>query len=87
MVDLGDEELEINYPTRWEYTVIVLQDADSDAIIAEIFQDIDYTVQPSRISSSGKYVSVKVHAMVYSDDDRLANFAALRDHELVRFVI
>ena len=83
----SDMRAEMTYPCTWSYRVI---GADQDALrfaVKSVGADSVVSVELSNASRSGRYVSLKVVALVKSEEERLALYDALRSHESVVLVI
>jgi putative lipoic acid-binding regulatory protein len=78
-------KVQMNYPCRWQYTVI---GRDFHAVQAAVRQHVtDYTLSQSRQSSGGKYLSVTVELTVGSEQERLALYRALTEDPAVHLVL
>ena len=86
-LDFDEERPEIVYPCRWEYKAIGSSREHMEAAIVAIVQDLDYTLDFSHTSSTGKYCSFLLAVMVESEEHRNAIFEALRTHRDIRMVL
>jgi putative lipoic acid-binding regulatory protein len=84
---LGGRELELTYPCTWSYTVIGRDELRMRAAVSAIVGQEDHTVRHSHQSRTGKYRSLALDVFVWSNEQRLAIFAALQAHPDVRFVL
>ena len=82
-----DARPEIEYPCRWEYKTIGSSQELMQAAIVEVLADLDYTVDFSNVSRTGKYCSLVVVVTVDSEEHRNSIFAALRTHRHIRMVL
>lgn len=81
------DKLEVTYPCEWQYTVFGRDDAMLRAAVAEVFQGRAYSVEFSKVSKEGTYISLKVRAVTTSDDDRHGRFNTLGRHPAVKMVL
>lgn len=84
---LKDEELEVTYPTSWGYRVIGEDVTKLRAAIRKALRKMDYQIREGHESASGKYVSLHVQVVIWSDEQRNERFWALANHDDVKFVI
>ena len=82
-----DARPEIDYPCRWEYKTIGSSRELMQAAIVEVLEDLDYTVDFSNVSRTGKYCSLVLVVTVDSEEHRNSIFAALRGHRHIRMVL
>ncbi len=78
---------DIEYPCRWEYRIIGESEADIRTAIATVVGAREYTIAPSHASAGGRYLSFAIEVAVADEAERLAVFAALREHAHVRYVL
>jgi uncharacterized protein len=79
------QTVNINYPCRWQYTVI---GKDFHAVQAAVqHHALDYTLSQSRQSSGGKYLSVTVELTVANEEERLSLYRALTEEPAVTLVL
>ncbi|BEK13498.1 HP0495 family protein [Campylobacter lari] len=69
----------INYPTFWDYKVVVEENVDILEIFNEIFNEREFKYQASNTSKAGKYKSYLLSVYVDSKDDRLNIFNQLKN--------
>lgn len=84
---LRDEELEVSYPTSWGYRVIGEDERKLRRAVQRALRKMDYRIREGHESRSGKYVSIHVQAVIWSDEQRRDRFWALANHDDVKFVI
>ena len=77
----------IEYPCRWEYKAIGMDEVLMRAAIAEILADLAHELTFSRTSGGGKYCSMLLIVDVESEDHRDSIFTALQQHRDIRLVI
>jgi uncharacterized protein len=80
-------KLEIEYPCTWGYKVI---GSDVDNILTAIETSalgLDYSVSPSNVSKTGKYVSFNIEVEVPNEVVRDLVFENLQKSEHIKFVV
>jgi putative lipoic acid-binding regulatory protein len=77
----------IEYPCLWAYKVIGRGEADVRAAIAEVVAGRDHTLDYSRTSAKGSFVSLLMQLEVQTEEQRNAVFVALKEHAAVVMVI
>jgi putative lipoic acid-binding regulatory protein len=77
----------VEYPCRWEYKTIGLDEVLMRAAIAEIMADLEHELSYSRNSRAGRYCSLLLAVTVESEDHRNAIFTALKRHRDIRLVL
>ncbi|WP_300701929.1 DUF493 domain-containing protein [uncultured Campylobacter sp.] len=75
----------INYPSFWEYKIILEQDENAKAIVKKILLQREFKLSESNNSKNGKYKSYLLKILVDSESDRLAIFELLKKHS--KFVL
>lgn len=78
MCELNKEPI-INYPTFWDYKVVVEANVDILEIFNEIFNEREFKYQTSNTSKEGKYKSYLLSVYVDSKNDRLNIFNQLKN--------
>jgi uncharacterized protein len=78
---------EIQYPCEWEYTVIGTDEALLRNVITEVFCGKEFSVEFSKKSKAGKYVSLTVKTKVTSEDERNGQCALLAKQPAVKMVL
>ena len=87
MNDKSREKLEITYPAMWGYRVIGFDETQLRLAISEVMESREYSIATSNTSSSGKYVSLKVELVVYSEKERTRLYAALGNHRATHIIL
>ncbi len=82
-----NEKLSIVYPCAWQYKVIGRDQFLMRAAIGEILADLEYALELSNTSRTGKYCSLLLTLVVASEEHRNAIFAALTNHRDVTIVL
>jgi putative lipoic acid-binding regulatory protein len=77
----------IEYPCIWSYKIICLGGSSANDIVKSVAGDREFTIEPSRSSTSGKFESHDVSIVVMSDDDRVSIFHDLKRNPSVRYVL
>jgi uncharacterized protein len=80
---------EIEYPCRWEYKTIGRSEELMRRAVVQIMavEELQYSVELSNSSRSGKYCSLVVGVTVGSEDHRNRIFAALSAHGDIMIVM
>jgi len=80
-------DLKIEYPCKWGYKVI---GSDVDNILLAIEKSVlglEYSVSPSNVSKTGKYISFNILMEVPNEVVRDLVFENLQKNEHINFVI
>ncbi|MBD5167247.1 MAG: DUF493 domain-containing protein [Helicobacter sp.] len=80
------ETLKIDYPCKWSYKIIGSDKEEMQKAVFEILQD-KYEMLPSKSSVKGKYHSFDIHTEVRNEEERYRIFFALKECQVIRFVI
>ncbi|MFQ6342829.1 DUF493 family protein [Campylobacter sp. VTCC 70190] len=80
MVNLCElkKEPKINYPTFWDYKVILEVHISASEIFEELLGQREYKFKHSNSSTSGKYQSYLLSVCVTSKEERLELFDKLK---------
>ena len=81
------EKLKIDYPCRWVYKVIGINQDRMRAAIAELIPEGDCVVTASRSSAGGRYHCLNVDKPVINEADRLSLYEALSRHPAITIVL
>lgn len=84
---LTNRKPEIDYPCRWQYTVIGTAEHKILEAIDAVIGDRQHTLTASKSSSSGKYLSMNLELEVHSEDMRDGIFAKLQRHPNLKMII
>ena len=87
MIDLSKEKLELNYPCDWEYKVVGHDQEMIECALKSLFDDRDYKIELSNVSSKGKFKSFCLNLLVHSEDDRVEIYKQLKDHCDIKYVL
>jgi len=85
--DESTGELELDYPASWVYKIIGADEELLRRAVLEVIEDEEVSLEVSKRSSGGKYVSLNVTVVVVSDEHRVGLYEALRKSEHVRIVL
>jgi putative lipoic acid-binding regulatory protein len=80
-VILDDKKVEIDYPVKWKYKVIMHGNDSIDEVLGCIGGK-EYSCTPSNVSKKGKFASHNLEILVFSEEERLAIYQALLEHRL-----
>jgi putative lipoic acid-binding regulatory protein len=78
---------DIDYPCRWAYKVIGLDEAMLRGTIAGILPDRPYRITVSHSSKTGKYICLNLLTEVSDEENRIATYEALQNHPAVKIVL
>ncbi len=81
------KKLEINYPCKWEYKVIVMAHVDISIVAACVLGEREHKIKKSNNSKTGKYKSHNVSLLVHNDDDRHMIFEQFKKEENVKMIL
>ncbi len=81
----GDELPAIDYPCEWTWKIVGRDEVRLRAAVARALPG-EYTLRPSNVSRTGKYLSLELVATVHDDAERRGIGQALYDHADVLFV-
>lgn len=82
-----DQELEIEYPTRWQYKVIGRSEVVLRAAVEEAVEGASHEVSFSNRSSKGKYLSLLLEVEVQDEAQRKSIWDRLSAHSGVLSLI
>lgn len=77
----------IEYPRAWSYKVIGRVEVEVREAIAIVVADRTHSLEYSRASTKGTFVSLLLELVVQDESERNAIFVALQDHDAVVMVI
>jgi putative lipoic acid-binding regulatory protein len=84
---LEGKKLELEYPISWQYKIIGMDEDSMHASAVHILKEKPFTLTPSNKSSSGKFVSLTLEVLVYSEDERLYIYEELRKVECIKYIL
>jgi putative lipoic acid-binding regulatory protein len=82
----GNQKISIDYPCRWNYTVIGSDEAAMRAAITDATAGAG-DVTASRSSAKGKYLSLNISVQVDNESARIHIYEALRKDPSVKMVL
>ncbi len=82
-----DKHAELSYPCEWSYTVIGEDPLLMREAVNSVIQPNTFDLNESHESSSGKYTSLKIQLVVFSEDERLRYFKQLGNHQYIKMVL
>lgn len=77
----------IEYPCRWSYRIIGSDEKALREAISECVKGTDHQVSLSKSSSNGRYISLNLEAIVYSEEARLEIYHFLAGQSSVKIVL
>jgi uncharacterized protein len=83
------DQLEIEYPCRWEYKTIGRSEDQMRGAVGAIMagEELEYSLALSNTSRQGKYCSLQIAVTVADEDQRNRIFAALSAHGDILIVL
>ncbi len=81
------QKLELEYPCTWCYKVVASERAGIEIAVMEIFCERKYSLEPSKASSSGKYISMNLELLVHNEDERTYFYETLKAHPHIKMVL
>ncbi len=89
MIDISKCEckLELDYPCSWEYKLIGYSHEDIKKGVKDVLLEREYTLEPSKASKKGKFLSFNVKTIVHNEDDRVTIYELFGKHELIKMVL
>ena len=77
----------INYPCEWDYRIIGKNVEEMLSAIDNAATGLDYEVKPSNVSKNGRYFSLNLKLIVFSEEERDLIFQNLEKNENIIMVI
>ena len=77
----------INYPTSWSYKVIGKDKTQILSALNSFFSNRDFEQKISRKSTNSKYISLHISLTVYSEEERLSIFQAIKNMKAIDYVL
>lgn len=81
------QKLELTYPCMWCYKVVAYERAGIEIAAMEIFCERPYSLEPSKASRGGKYISMNLELLVHNEDERTYFFETLKAHQHIKMVL
>ena len=82
-----EPKLKIEYPCLWGYTVVGQDEQGMRKILETVLLRHKYTLNCSKMSSNGKYCSIRVSVKVGSEEERLYLYNELSSHSCIKVVL
>lgn len=82
----GNRRPEIDYPCPWTFLTIGVDEGALRARIGTVVGDVEHTLELSKRSSAGKYISLSLELEVRDEAHRTRIFEALQKAPEVKFV-
>ena len=87
MISLDDKKLELTYPCKWNYKVIIESHLEISTIAALVLGEREHTIKKSNNSKNGKYQSHNISLLVHNDDDRHTIFEQFKKEKAVKMIL
>ncbi len=87
MRDLSKETLELNYPCKWPYKLVVVETTNITTVVKEVINEREHTIKKSKTSSKGKFISYTLELLVHNDDDRKTLYEMLGAHGDIKMIV
>lgn len=87
IINESTQKLELTYPCRWCYKVVAYERAGIEIAALEVFGQREYSLEPSKASSSGKYISMNLELLVHNEDERTFFYETLKAHPHIKMVL
>lgn len=81
------QKLALEYPCRWVYKLIGLEQEGIRGAIAAVLQERQCLVTLSNSSRTGKYHCLNVEVVVHDETDRTSHYEAFRCHPAITMVL
>jgi len=87
MIDLSNKKLELTYPCKWCYKIVLHKDTNPNVVVKNILNDKKHNITNSKSSSKGKYKSYNINLIVNNETERLDLYNKLLKHKDIKMVI
>lgn len=78
---------ELEFPAEWTYTIIGVDKALMSAVVESVITTEKYTLQDSKKSSGGKYLSLEIRLRVQSKEQKDHFYTALASNKDIKMVL
>lgn len=78
---------EITYPCEWTYKVIGTDPELMKRAVNSIIQPETFSIEKSHASRTGKYVSLNIELVVFSEEERNRYHKGLSQHKDIKMVL
>lgn len=82
-----EQKLQLEYPCTWCYKVVAYERVGIEIAAMEIFCERPYSLKPSNVSKSGKYISMNLELLVHNEDERTYFYETLKAHTHIKMVL
>jgi len=87
VIDLSNKKLDLSYPCKWCYKLIVEEEHHAKNATKDIIQDREHTLAMSKTSKKGKYKSYSLELIVDDEEDRQMIYEMLKKHHNIKMVV
>ena len=87
IINDSEKKIVLEYPCSWCYKVIASEEKALKQAITDVIQEREHTLEHSKTSKGGKYVSMNLDILVHNEDDRTFIFEALKKHQAIKMVL
>ena len=87
MIDLSKHKLQLDYPCKWCYKIVVKDEHDGIKIAKDIFGKKEHITTVSKTSSKGKFKSYSIETTVDNEEQRQNLHKQLSGHKNIKMVI
>ena len=84
---MAEQKAEISYPTPWGYKIIGKDIDDLKEIAKEVMGEKSFSAEEGKKSSSGKYQTLTLETVVFSEEERLGLFDTFKEHPTVLAIL
>jgi uncharacterized protein len=77
----------ITYPCEWIYKIIGTDEVSMRLAVDSIIQPETFEIHGSHTSRTGKYISLEVRLVVFTEEERHRYFQGLGRHKDIRIVL
>ena len=81
------KKVDITYPCKWKYKLIGYEKEAIQKAIHDVILQREHTLNHSKASKTGKYVSMNLDLLVHNEDDRNFIYEALKQHQNLKMVL
>lgn len=84
---MAEQKADISYPTPWGYKIIGEDVVLLAEIAEEVMGDKSFTMTEGNVSSSGKYQTLSIDTVVFSEEERITLFDSFKSYDAVKVVL
>ena len=78
---------EIDYPCLWQFRLIGEERTAMIEAITTLVGLTEDLIEDANVSSTGRYLSLKIELLLHGDEERLATYRLLAGHPAIRMVL